>query len=586
MCGIFLLLNVERISKTTIEAFQRGKMRGPEKSTICAYDRCIFGFHRLAINGLDMENDSQPLNIKGCTLICNGEIYNSKVLSKYFTKMQTDNDCEIIIHLYKEYGIEHTLRILDGVFAFALLDHESKELYIARDGYGVRPLFMANWGNYFGFASVMKMLVHDELPSEEVSIKPVITCFLPGTYMKYSLVRNQWCMNYSKKYTLKNICTDYSLGYDNALERIRSTLMEAVRKRVALSDRPIACLLSGGLDSSLIASLVKRFYGPLETYSIGLKGSTDLTFAKIVADFLGTKHHEIIVTEEEFLDAIPETIRVIESYDTTSVRASVGNYLVSKNIANCSDAKVIFNGDGADEVCGSYMYLNYAPDSLNFDIECRRLLDDIHMYDVLRSDRSIASNGLEARTPFLDKTFVQTYLSIPAGLRDHARNNKQEKYLIREAFSDMLPPEVLYRRKEAFSDGVSSLENSWYKIIQNYIKRDKKIQGMIHEMEPYSHNPPKTDEQRYYRLVFEHHYGGHSKTIPYFWMPKWVDADDCSARVLGVYEQKSCTVCGGHGLVRKNINKCCEKTCYKCENTKKLGLYEECSFCNGSGRQK
>ena len=583
MCGIFLLLNVDAINKLIIEAFQCGKGRGPEKSTISAYKRCILGFHRLAINGLDMENDNQPLNIKDCTLICNGEIYNSERLAGHFTTMETDNDCEIIIHLYKEYGIEHTLQLLDGVFAFALLDHKKGEMYIARDGFGVRPLYMSNRGAYWGFASEMKAIIHDELPHNETSVKPVISIFNPGTHMKFSIIENNWRIDSATKFTSKNICTDYTLDYGAALQRIRSTLTEAVSKRVFLSDRPIACLLSGGLDSSLIASLVHSCYKPLETFSIGLKGSTDLKFAKIVAEYLGTKHHEIIVTDEEFLDAIPETIRVIESYDTTTVRASVGNYLVSKYIKEHSNAKVIFNGDGADEVCGGYMYFNYADDPLSFDQECHRLLDDIHIYDVLRSDRCISSCGLEPRTPFLDKAFVQTYLSIPADIRDHGHKNKQGKYLIRDAFKNMLPTEVLYRTKEAFSDGVSPLDRSWYKIIQQYIKRDKTIQEMISQMGHYPHNPPKTDEQKYYRLVFEHHYGGHSNIIPYFWMPKWVDAPDCSARELSVYKHKSCEICKGCGLTKHKKKQCCEKGCYKCENTKRLGMYKECAFCKGSG---
>lgn len=545
MCGIFALLNVEKIDDVMMKAFERGAARGPENSTIVSHlNSCIMGFHRLAINGLNIPDDNQPLNIKDCVLICNGEIYNAKQLSTYFKQLKTGNDCEIIIHLYREYGIDYTLQLLDGVFAFVLLDLKKKELFIARDTFGVRPMYMATFlaKDHFssrppswcwGFASEMKALAPLHPPS--------IIVVKPGVYSSFYMAEGVWKPARVKKaFTSKNVCIDYSLTHSNSLIRIRHTLEEAVRKRVMTTERPIACLLSGGLDSSLIAALVAKYYGrPVETYSIGFKGSEDLKHAKIVADHIGSIHHSIEVTEEYFFEHIPETIRAIESYDTTTVRASVGNYLVSKYIRDHSEAKVVFNGDGADEVAGSYMYFYYAADPLKFDEECRRLLDDIHLYDVLRSDRSISSNGLEPRTPFLDKAFVQAYLSIPAELRDHGYQNKQEKYLIRAAFSDMLPPVVLFRGKEAFSDGVSSNKNSWFEVIQQKISEDDGIQRLIERQLPYKHNAPKTDEQKYYRAVFEEHFKGYARTIPYFWMPKWVDAEDCSARVLSVYKNKS-----------------------------------------------
>ena len=240
---------------------------------------------------------------------------------------------------------------------------------------------------------------------------------------------------------------------------INESLSEAVRKRVNNTDREIACLLSGGLDSSLITALVKKMCPnkQLTTWSIGLKGSEDLKYARMVADHLGTVHNEIVVSEYDFLNCIESVIQAIESYDTTTVRASVGNWLISKYIKENSDCKVVFNGDGSDEVCGGYMYFHCAPDSIEFDKECKKLLKEIHFFDVLRSDRSISSHGLEARTPFLDANFVSTYLSIPANIRNHSENKCCEKYLLRRAFDNgLLPKEVLWRTKEAFSDGVSS----------------------------------------------------------------------------------------------------------------------------------
>ena len=268
----------------------------------------------------------------------------------------------------------------------------------------------------------------------------------------------------------------------------------------------------------------------METYSIGLEGSEDLKYARKVADYLHTKHTEIICSENDFLHAIPEVIKNIESYDTTTVRASVGNYLVSKYISEHSEAKVLFNGDGSDELTGGYLYFHYAKDPIAFDMECKRLLKDIHLFDVLRSDRSISSNGLEARTPFLDKVFVKTYLSLPLAVRN--QKNKCEKYLLRKAFEpfNLLPKEILFRTKEAFSDGVSSLKKSWFEIIQTYVQ-DKHIPSI-----EYVHNPPTTQEQKYYRHIFEKCYPDCAQIIPYFWMPRFVDATDSSARTLNIYK--------------------------------------------------
>ena len=240
-------------------------------------------------------------------------------------------------------------------------------------------------------------------------------------------------------------------------------------------------------------------------------------------------------------DAIPEIIAKIESYDTTTVRASVGNYLISKYIKNNSEAKVIFNGDGSDEVTGGYMYFHAAPDEFSFDAECRRLLQDIYTFDVLRSDKSISSNGLEPRTPFLDRNFVQFYMSLPASMRCHNKKRDCEKYLLRKAFHNkgVIPESVLWRTKEAFSDGVSGDRKSWYQIIDDKIierfgsKYDittRNSDGII--------NPPTTREQKYYRDIFDNLYPNLASVVPYFWMPKFIEAHDSSARTLSIYREK------------------------------------------------
>jgi asparagine synthase (glutamine-hydrolysing) len=540
MCGIFAHIAADDVSKPTniynssfIEKqFQKGKSRGPESSQFVVNEYnstfIFLGFHRLAINGLD-DISNQPIVIDGIYLICNGEIYNYKSLSKHY-KLKSNSDCEVIIHLYKEYGIEYLFELLDGVFAFVLYDSNIQKMYVARDPYGVRPLyFHENCG--LTFASEIKQIVQFG-----VNIKQ----FEPGTFMEVGIKSNTLqTKRYSSfgfsKMIFNNLYDIYGIIYQ--------MLHNSVKKRVVgTTDRPIACLLSGGLDSSTITALVNSFLpkGTLETYSIGLEGSTDLVYAQKVADHLGTKHTSIVLTENEFFEAIPEVIRAIESYDTTTVRASVGNYLVGKYISEHTQAKVIFNGDGADELMGGYRYFNFVPNEIEFDRECKRLLSNIHYFDVLRSDRCISTHGLEPRTPFLDRSFVQMYLSLPPDLRNHIYNNQPEKFLLRGALSfmkpDLLPEEIILRTKEAFSDGVSSTDRSWYKIIE------EKVTHLQFTEKVYVHNPPQTNEQRYYRSLFEADYQYCGNVVPYFWMPKYVQTTDPSARTILIQDASQLSI--------------------------------------------
>ena len=538
MCGIFAYItndsdinNPKNMYNETFikKQFKKGQSRGPESSEMIIknyHDTVLFlGFHRLAINGLD-ELSNQPMCIDGIYLICNGEIYNYKALSKDI-KLKTNSDCEVIIHMYKMYGIEYLFELLDGVFAFILYDTNIEKVYIARDPYGVRPLYFHN-NCGMTFASEIK-----QINCIGVNIKQ----FEPGSFMELSLekksyptiLRQQRFSSFGfSKMIFNNLYDIYGILYQG--------LYNAVKKRVVgTTDRPVACLLSGGLDSSTIAALTNSFLpkGTLETYSIGLEGSPDLMYAQKVADHLGTIHTSIVLTEDEFFNAIPEVIKAIESYDTTSVRASVGNYLVGKYISEHSNAKVIMNGDGADELMGGYRYFNHVPNFTEFDRECKRLLTDIQYFDVLRSDKSTSSHGLEPRTPFLDFKLIEYYLNIPSDIRNHNLQKKQEKYFIRQVINkydpDLLPKDVLFRKKEAFSDGVSGLHKSWFQIIQDRVK-DEVIKD-IH----YEHNTPITLEQKYYRQIYESYYTGFSHLTPYFWMPKYVNATDASARTLHLY---------------------------------------------------
>lgn len=560
MCGIFALLNYNKTKLTTNfigNQSQKAQHRGPDMYKIDENKDIFLAFYRLAINGLDRRSD-QPIKFNNKTLICNGEIYNYKRLYELINiKPTTNSDCECIIHLYEKYGIEYTVNILDGVFAFVLIDNDTNKIFIGRDQFGVRPLFYLSnketitndsqnnivEKNVIGFASEMKQLHNFTLDTDEGfngknNLK--IEQFEPGTYICLEKSSEDKWYQYEKNrfatFHLSRINpSNEEIEESGIISSIHDIFCEAVYKRVTTTDRPIACLLSGGLDSSIVAALVSKIYNkPLETYSIGLEGSEDLKYAREVAKFIKSNHTEVVVSEEDFFRVIPTVIEKIESYDTTTVRASVGNLLISQYISETSQAKVIFNGDGSDELMGGYIYMNQAPDSLEFDCECKRLLKNIKNFDVLRSDRSISTQGLEPRTPFLDRDFVTFYLSIPADYR-FTTNKIQEKYLFRKAFDrGYLPDNVLWRRKEAFSDGVSSKTRSWYQIIDEFVSKQNTIKYDIDKV--FTHNLPETMEQLYYRTIFDKIYEGEEHLIPYFWMPKYVDAIDSSARSLDIYK--------------------------------------------------
>ena len=568
MCGIFALLNASyennslESEKKMIEQFEKGKRRGPENSTLQShYLQLTLGFHRLAINGLN-EASNQPLVFENIVLICNGEIYNYKNLYQQMGSQHTTNsDCEVIIHLYIKYGIEQTLVMLDGVYAFVLFDITQNKIFVARDPIGVRPLYKLynnnNNNNLYGFASELKCLeyFYNLNPAENH-----LEQFEPGTYSVFSYIKTQWEQIVTNKvyYIPTFSYINYTSGQDTY--NISHYLYSAVLKRCNTTERPVACLLSGGLDSSLVAALVSKWFKLknnklklLETYSIGLQNSEDIKYARIVADHIGSKHTEIIVTEREMFDAIPEVIKAIESYDTTTVRASIGNYLLGKYISTHSEAKVIFNGDGADELFGGYLYMYNCLDDIEYDKETRRLLKDIHMFDVLRSDKSISSNGLEPRTPFLDKTFVNYVLSIPSNVRNHnnfrKHNNsgneisrKPEKYLLRESFSEftddngkpILPNEILWRKKEAFSDGVSSRGRSLFEILQEFIA--EYYNNLQQNKESKDFIPSIELEKQYYKSIFDKEFPNCQHILPYYWMPKYTNTTDPSARTLANYK--------------------------------------------------
>jgi asparagine synthase (glutamine-hydrolysing) len=541
MCGILFALGslTKADCSKCIAALQA---RGPEGTAVKEIPGVgVIAFTRLAINGLSSAG-MQPMVRDGSISVCNGEIYNWRELNKnYSLNCNSGSDCEVIGALYERYSMKplpalaSLFRLLDGVFATIIVDVIRGHIIIARDPFGVRPL-------YRGFRTFYDK---DRVPetqlffgSELKSLSPLCTHIeqvQPGSFQVYNIITG--ALIHSEFYhTIPADTLPYFAGLEESTAAVRAALKAAVKKRM-LTERPCGALLSGGLDSSLIASLVaqelkKAGMPPLKTFSIGMEGSSDLAYAKKVAEWIGSDHHEVIVSPELFFASVPDVIKAIESYDTTTVRASVGNWLVAKTAAE-TECKVIFNGDGADELFGSYLYMFGAPDAASYEEEAKRLLKDIYLFDVQRSDRSISSHGLEPRTPFLDKHFVNTVLQVPVQYRRPTKKIP-EKWILRRAFDDgeTLPSEVLWRRKEAFSDGVSG-DTPWYKLAQEMAL--KEIPSWADDTAQYIHNVPTTAEMYYYRTVFDQFYPSMGTILPYFWMPRWSDSKDPSARTLKNY---------------------------------------------------
>jgi asparagine synthase (glutamine-hydrolysing) len=608
MCGIFYFQTVAKLAiaqlKTLQENFILSAHRGPDNSVFMRDDTRAWGFHRLSINGTDAAAD-QPFHLKNCRLICNGEIYNFRALIQEFElegDYKSGSDCEIIIHLYRKIGFHEMVRRLDGVFGFVLHDYENGVTYVARDPVGVRSLFIgvSRHDSMFGgeYSDLVCLSMNPDhygvfIASELKSIHALcdtVVQFPSGTYMEYNgedsvdgsaVFRSYYDFAsltssggesgnggrdgqsvFEKQ--LKELRVDYTFpvrdgdgeSEEEILANIRELFTKAVVKRL-MSERPVGCLLSGGLDSSLVTAIVARELkriSPdtvLNTYSIGLEGSVDLYWARRVAEYLGTCHHEVSLTESDFLEAIYATIYQTESYCTTTIRASVGNYLVSKYIQQQTDDVVIYCGDMSDEIFGSYRGFLKAPSDADFQHENERMIRDVRFFDLLRSDKSISGAGLEARVPFADKEFLSYIMQIPPRFKRFT-DERIEKYLLRKAFQSgdgdgdaLLPDDVLWRRKEAFSDGVSSANGrTWVQMLKEYTDRiitDAEYNNKGHHL--YSlYNPPYDKESFYYRRVFETLYEGRGETIPYYWRHPFCEGVlDPSARLLSFYVADAAT---------------------------------------------
>lgn len=547
MCGIWALL-LNKSENISFESFFLLSARGPDQSYLIMYPKIKIGFHRLAIMDLSIKGD-QPFKLefhnRTIYTICNGEIYNfHELIQKYNLKTESKSDCEVIIKLYTKIGISQLVKELHGEYAFVIIDmntndHEDVVVHACRDYFGIRPLFISYGDFGIGFSSEIKGFC----------LGGTVEHFKPRNYMTIFKNNGVWTIpEYTEYYSFDKITNFTNCSLDIIYTNIRDKLYEAVKMRL-VSDRPLGCLLSGGLDSSLISSiaskLLKETGKQLLTFSIGMPGSTDETYAKIVANYIGSNHTHVIYEPAVWLDTIEEIIKCTETYDTTTIRATTAQYLISKWISENTNIKVLLIGDGSDELCSGYMYFHNSPCPIDAHYENINLLENIHFFDVLRADRGIASNGLEARVPFLDKNFVEYYLNIDPNLR--VPQYGLEKHLLRHAFKNYgyLPDNVLMRPKEAMSDGISSQNKSWYQIIQEHINSKYTEDEFLEKTKKYVHNIPKSKESLYYREIFEllfenKEHKNLEKIVPYYWLPKWCgNITEPSARVLNVYKEKN-----------------------------------------------
>jgi asparagine synthase (glutamine-hydrolysing) len=525
MCGIWA--HISSINKDYYEYFKKISHRGPDASNYMKLPELAIGFHRLAIVEKSFKG-MQPFLDKNLIFVCNGEIYNYLDLNSKYKIENCNNDCQCILELYKKLTFNDFIDVITkeiiGEFAFIIFQFDEKnklsKFISSRDIFGVRPLYYAKNNKDFIFSSELK-----GIPPCFTGVKE----FPCGNIYYYDYINE-----IEEYYDITNGIYDTKTNPMYDLSHIKDTLIEAVKIRL-MADNPddIGFYLSGGLDSSLICSIASKLLYPtkIKTFSIGFKDSTDLPYAKKVANFINSQHKEVIITENDALSVIDEVIYATGTYDITTIRASCGQFLLSKYIKEFTNIKVIINGDGSDEVLGGYIFNFYAPDAESFHKSCLNYTKEIHMYDGRRLDRCLAYFGLEARVPFLDINFVKTVWSIPPKMRMPTYSNC-EKFLLRQVFNDNvhLPIDCLYRKKEAFSDGISSKDKSWYSIINNKMN----IENAIKDLKGCPSN-----EAYYYKNKFIEFFGEDRISIlPHYWQPNFKKTDeyiDPSARVLKAY---------------------------------------------------
>ena len=529
MCGIVSILNIrkqsQQLRQKALSMSKKLRHRGPDWSGIYVGGSAILAHERLSI--VDPESGGQPLYApdRKQVLAVNGEIYNHQEIRRRYAGMydfQTGSDCEVILALYREWrqqlttiddgaGVESFLEQLSGIFAFVLYDEQRDDYLIARDPIGVIPL-------YIGYDSDGTIYVASELKALEGQCERYEP-FLPGHYLWSS--QGTGMRRYYRRDWM-----DYNSVKDNpaSAEEIRNALIEAV-KRQLMSDVPYGVLLSGGLDSSIVSAIAEHFsqnrieddsqtraYWPrLHSFAVGLKGAPDLAKARLVAQHIGTVHHEINYTIQEGIDAIRDVIYYIETYDVTTVRASTPMYLLARVIKSIG-IKMVLSGEGADEIFGGYLYFHKAPSARDFHEETVRKLAKLYLYDCLRANKSLAAWGVEGRVPFLDKEFLDIAMRTNPEAKMCTGKNI-EKRILREAFADMLPEEVAWRQKEQFSDGVGY---AWIDTLKKITSQAVSDEQMEHAAERFPINPPQNKEEYYYRSIFAEHFPSESaaRSVP------------------------------------------------------------------------
>ena len=521
MCSIIGYIGKQYTAESVRPWFDRTVSRGPDMTKMLPLgeNEGFLGFHRLSIMGLT-EAGMQPFVRGDGAVVCNGEIYGFRpikeaLMAKGYT-FRSDSDCEILLPLYEQKGVE-MFRELDAEFAMILYD--GKELIAARDPIGIRPL-------YYGYDSDGAILFASEAKNL-VGLCERILPFPPGHYYKDGRF-----VCYRDPAAVQRVSSD---DLETACGHIHDKLVAGIEKRLD-ADAPVGFLLSGGLDSSLVCAVAARLSKkPIKTFSIGMDlDAIDLKYARQVADYIGSDHTEVIITKDDVLEALPHVVELLGTFDITTIRASIGMYLVRKYIHEHTDLRVLLTGEISDELFG-YKYTDFAPSAEEFQKEAQKRIRELHMYDVLRADRCISVNSLEARVPFGDLDFVEYVMALdPEMKRNHYGKGK---YLLRHAFEgDYLPPEILMREKAAFSDAVG---HSMVDDLKAYAEEQYTDQEFQRRAQRFDHARPFTKESLLYREMFERFYPGQAEMIVDFWMPNktWAGCDvtDPSARVLSNY---------------------------------------------------
>ncbi|MDO4484187.1 MAG: asparagine synthase B [Clostridia bacterium] len=522
MCSIMGCCGAGITREMFEKGFEQTVSRGPDDSRILTVPGGMLGFHRLAIMGLHPEG-MQPFIMGKSAVVCNGEIYGFEPIKAELTEkgytFQSGSDCEILLPLYKEHGTD-MFAMLDAEFALILYDGDAGEFIAARDPIGIRPL-------YYGYTADGSILFASE-PKNLVGLADKILPFPPGHYY----AKGEFVC-YSRIWQAEGVCDD---DLETVCRSIHDKLTAGVDKRL-VADAKVGFLLSGGLDSSLVCAIAAKKSGkPIRTFAIGMeKDAIDLKYAKQVADFIGSDHTEVYMTREQVLASLEEVIRLLGTWDITTIRASMGMYLCCKWIHENTDVRVLLTGEISDELFG-YKYTDFAPDAAAFQTESEKRIRELHMYDVLRADRCISVNSLEARVPFGDLDFVKYVMAINPAKKMNTYG--KGKYLLRHAFEadGILPYDILFREKAAFSDAVG---HSMVDDLKEYAEKTYTDEEYEQKRQQYGYCMPFTKESLLYREIFEKYYPGQAEMIADYWMPnkEWegCNVNDPSARVLGNY---------------------------------------------------